>query len=46
MRTLPFLTKCVDLENIMLNEINQRNQTDYTYIDMYNLTFMWNLKKK
>ena len=36
---LPFATKWMDLESIMLSEISQRQI-------LYDITYMWNLKKK
>ena len=38
--TPPFATTWMDLENIMLSEISQRK------LILYDLTYMWNLKKQ
>ena len=37
---LPFVTTWMDLEGIMLSEINQTERQI-----LYDLTYMWNLKK-
>ena len=34
---------CIDLEGMLLSEIRQREKDKY---HMYDLTYMWNLKKK